>query len=453
MKAMNIGLFLIVIFFAGCNRIPKPVPSTFVVVINSSGAPVPGAEVFQDGILKGTTDGTGTFVFSPPLATGTKLFARSLVFTQPSYRVTPGWVAHFYQTSRVVNTDGSVTDLTVSSPKVTQTLTVSPNNTLIGWHLTVSLDWDASGDEFNQLKTRFELGSDYLYNLTDGQFFIEQVEIADDGQLDASAEIAFKVDSFVWPHSTYPGGFLFAVGGQPNISMAPFDDQGVMWTGRTLIHELGHLAFGLADEYAGFNFLAQNYCTAALINGAAPADFRAMTFTPSGTQLTGARAACFMNDQSVTNKMCSAHPDNPHRNGNLQPGPCWNTVFNAYNDGPAFGAGAGSTPRWKVLTPNPNSRNALVGTLPKLPPGWEPKVIPTNRRYPGLLCEPVTVSDWHGSAAANGTVWVHPQAWRPFDYTVGRLDKDGKLVVRGVHNGDVIQSPFATLPFTCTIIP
>lgn len=43
-----------------------------------------------------------------------------------------------------------------------------------------SLDWDASDGELNQLATRFRDASQYLYNVSDGQFLIEQVEIADD---------------------------------------------------------------------------------------------------------------------------------------------------------------------------------------------------------------------------------------------------------------------------------
>ena len=448
MKVLKFGLFLLVVCLVGCAPAPKPSTFTSVVVINSSGAPVPGAEVFQDGVFKGVTDGTGTFVFSPALPGGTRLFARNMVFRQPSYRVPGGWVARFYQTSRVVNTDGSVTDLTVGSPKATQTLTVSPNNTLIGWHLTVNLDWDASDDEFKKLKDYFTQASQYLYNLTDGQFFIEQVDIADDGQLYLAAEIQFKVDSYVWPHATYPGGFLGSTGGLPHIYMAPFSDYVIPFSNppagsgsddpRTLVHELGHLALGLGDEYVPF----ANHCTAV----------RNLPTTATDFKKNGALAACFMDSQFESQKMCSAFASSVHATGNWQLDPCWATVYRTYSDpGPAgqFGTGVIFQDRWIIRTPD--ARGAMVGTLPPLPPELQPDIKPDNKVYPGLLCEPVTVSDWHGAAAADGTVWVHPQSWRNFDYTVGRLDQNGKLVVRGLHQGDLVQSPFAMLTAPCVI--
>jgi hypothetical protein len=453
MKAMKIILLLMVVSLAGCPPIPIPTPfptpSLFSVVVNnSSGAPVAGAEVFQNGELKGSTDGTGKLVFSSKAPIGAQIFARQLVYTQPSYRpgTTGGWVMHVYQTSRVVNNDGSVTDLTVTNPNVTQTLTVRPDNTLIGWHLIATLDWDASTDEFNELKIRFTEASEYLYNLTDGQFVIEEVEIADDGQLHVSAEIAFKVDNFVWPHTTYPGGFLFAVGGLPHISMAPFGDQGGTQGHRTLVHELGHLAFGLADEYAGVNINPGgpvNYCTAVRHLG---------TGAPSEFTNSGARAACAMHDEYQSNKLCSAHPDSLHRTGNWQPGPCWHTVAAAYGDpgpGAQFGTGVIFQDRWIVKTPD--KRGAVVGKLPPLPVGLRPKIDVSKNKTYSDLCKPMTLVDPNGAAAANATVWVRPRFWRNFDFTVGRLDSNGKLVARGVHAGDTIRSPFSTLTAPCII--
>jgi hypothetical protein len=210
MKAMRLVLLMLGVVTVGC---PPQTTNTSVVVVDSAGAPVAGAEVFlakkneaAKATLQGSTDAAGGFVFSPGLSSGDQLFARRRVYEHPSYRPDhgpgAGWVEHVYQTSRVVNDGGSVIDLTVTNPIGTQTLTVSPGNVLIGWHLVVSLDWDASEDEFGQLRTRFVDASDYLYNLTDGQFFIEQVEIADDAQLWGSAEIAFQVDAWVQPHST-----------------------------------------------------------------------------------------------------------------------------------------------------------------------------------------------------------------------------------------------------------
>ena len=260
--------------------------------------------------------------------------------------------------------------------------------------------------------------------------------MADDGQLYLAAEIQFKVDNYVWPHTTSPGGFLGSTSGLPHIYMAPFSDYILVGNPplgsgsddpRTLVHELGHLAFGLGDEYMPFN----NQCT-AVRNLTTAKDFKS----------SGPLAACFMDSQFESSKMCSAFALSVHATGNWQLDPCWSTVYRAYSD-------TGRTDRWIVTTPE--ARQAMVRTLPLLPPGLQPDIKVNNKIYPGLLCKPVTVVDPHGAIAHDGTVWIHPQAWRNFDYTVGRLDSTGKLLVRGVHNGDVIQSPFATLTFPCTI--
>ena len=441
MKVMRLVLLVLGGAMAGCQ---PQTTNTSVLVLDSSGAPVAGAEVFlakknevAKATLQGSTDAAGRFVFSPGLSSGDQLFARRRVYEHPSYRPDhgpgAGWVEHVYQTSRVVNDGGSVTDLTVTNPIGTQTLTVSPANVLIGWHLVVSLDWDASDDELDQLRTRFVDASQYLYNLTDGQFFIEQVEVADDAQLWGSAEIAFQVDAWVQPHSNSIGGFLGSVGSPAgsHIYMAPFsgNEFGSMLPA-TIIHELGHLALGLQDEYMGVNAFAQNYCTAARKGGPAGGVFSA----------GGARAACAMDSQFVSSKLCSGHNDSAHRSGNWQPGPCWNTVAAGYRDPRP---GVASRDSWVVRTPD--VRGAVVGTLPNLPVGLRPQISVTNRPHQEL-CKPFTFTDPAGASAAGQTVWVRPKSWGG-DFTAGRLDNNSQLMVRGVHLGDSIwaQSPVATV--------
>lgn len=430
-------LLIIAASFVGC-------AGTSVAVVNSTGAPVAGAEVFLNGLSQGSTDPAGRFTFSNQLPNGAHLFARHQEYEHPSYRGNhgpgAGWVVHVYQTSLVVNNDGSVTDLTVTNPIGTQTLTVNPDNAILGWHLVASLNWDASDDELNQLVTRFTDASQYLYDLTDGQFVIEQVEIADDSQLWTSAEIGFQVDKWVWPHTTYAGGFLGPVGGgAPQIYLPPFSANGGA-DPRTIVHELGHLAMGLADEYMGVNAFGQNYCTEAMHSG-----------TVAAFAVNGSRAACAMFNQFGSHKLCSGHPDSAHRAGNWQPGPCWDTIAAGYSEAGllgGFGTGVIIQNRWHVRTPD--MRGAVVGTLPAIPVGLQPKITVTNRKYHDL-CTPFTFSDPAGAAAAGGTVWIRPSFWGGSDFTVGRLDANGSLVVSGVHLGDMIWSPVSIVPVSSTM--
>jgi hypothetical protein len=430
MTTMRIVLILVSLSLVGCTK---------VLVLDSSGAPVSGAEVFVNGQLRGTTNASGVYSIQPKLSGGEKLFARVRVFEQPSFRPDhgpgAGWVMHAYQTSRVVSSSGTVSDLTVSNPSATQTLTVSPGNALIGWHLVASLDWDASDAELANLLTRFNDASQFLYNVSDGQFVIEQVEIADDAQTWGSAEIAFQVDSWVWPHTNALGGFLGRNGAiDTHVFMAPFSSQGS--SPRTLGHELGHLAMAVQDEYVPFNA----YCTENNHSGPAGGPFSA----------NGNRAACVMDSEFQSSKYCSAHKDSAHHSGTWQPGPCWDTIAANYGDpgpGGSFGVGVIFKNRWVVTTPD--ARGAVVGTLDPLPSGLLPKVTLTNRKYHDL-CQPINFVDPAGTAAAGGTVWIRPSFWKGADFTVGRLDNSGMMTIHGAHLGDQIWSPVSVVAVNST---
>jgi hypothetical protein len=132
------------------------------------------------------------------------------------------------------------------------------------------------------------------------------------------------------------GGFLERWAGSINthIYMAPFSvsANNGSTNPRTLIHELGHLAMGLEDEYMGVNLIG-NFCTDARHSGPA-GDFSAF----------GIRAACIMDSQFQSSKYCSSHKDSAHRAGTWQPGPCWGTVHDSYGDpGPGGRLARGSS--------------------------------------------------------------------------------------------------------------
>src|SRR5262249_42944257 len=86
--------------------------TTNVIVVDSSGTPVPSAQIYLNGVLAGRTSNTGEFRFSPQLSAGDNLFARHLVYEHPSYRpdhgTGSGWVSRTYLTSRKVENTGSV---------------------------------------------------------------------------------------------------------------------------------------------------------------------------------------------------------------------------------------------------------------------------------------------------------------------------------------------------------
>jgi hypothetical protein len=414
-------------------------PSVTFEVKDQTGATVEGAEVFVDGVSYGTTDSSGILT-ATNLPCG-NLFAfarhRDPKTDEPAYRPNAtGWVARYWKTSRVVELDGSVTDHLIFNPNALQTLRLDPKNTMIGWRLTAALDWDATKAELDHIAFIIKEASYDLYNLTDGQFFIEDAEIIDDvdsygnpGVPWQRAELALSVDSTVHEHATALGGFTGPMNGyNPVIWISPFDEVGGLEASSTYVHELGHLAMGLADEYnvEGFvNPFAQ--CTA----------MRTTSHPEFGRGRP--RAACVMDDHSVTSKLCSRHNDSSHRHASQQPGPCWDTVASGWKDP------AGRTDRWEVVTPDQRNSTKLVGKLERLPAGLDvnPKIVPS---VTDPLCDPFPISDPNGAAAAGSPVWVRsrPGATVRRDFTVGKLTESGSMRVRGVHVGDTVLTKLSS---------
>jgi hypothetical protein len=396
--------------------------TTTVIVRDKSGVPVSQADVYINDSRAGATDASGTLEVA--LNNGDHLFARKLMYEHPSYRhdhgAGQGWAMRAYQTSLVIQNDGSRVDSTVTDRSTTQTLHLDPHNALIGVHLVVSLYWDASQDELNALRDRFVSASEYLYNLTDGQFLIEQVELADDAQLWNSAEIQFQVDNTVLPFTTYTGGFLGSVGLQsPVIRMAPFSYIHSSQAPETIIHEFGHLGFGLADEYIGFGN-GPHFCTQALFSD-----------TTGPFKRDGVQASCAMDSQIDASKLCSNHSNNPHHGGTYQFGSCWDTIRNG-----AFLDPGGPPGRWILQTPD--TRGTIPGKLPHISAGLRPTVNITNRSLHDL-CKPFIFTDPQGAAMAFHTVWVRPLFWGG-DFWLGKLESNGSLEARGVHLGDIIKT-------------
>ncbi len=133
---------------------------------------------------------------------------------------------------------------------------------LILFNLIAAVEWDASPQYLACLETAFDKASDYLYDLSDGQMAIGKVTIVDYARLNGpnldrqdwrqSADIRFVTSNDVIPkHLNAPTSSSYQ-GIQVGASLR---SAGVMWDWclphgyHTLIHELGHHALGLYDEY------------------------------------------------------------------------------------------------------------------------------------------------------------------------------------------------------------
>ncbi|MDN5764911.1 MAG: M64 family metallopeptidase [Humibacillus sp.] len=298
---------------------------------------VVGADIIIGGLLRGKSGIAGLAVVDVPERPAS-LLVRTLVHEEPSARRAatenprqPSWSWRVYLTDTELRQprrspvwDGRTIDEAARSVVTT----VSRANVLIGFNLLVSMEWAATRAEMAYTRDRFKELSQVLFNASNGQMLIERVHIASEGRHWNEAHVLIHASRHQ-PSNSSLGHF--ADGGQ--INMNPYD----VWEPMVLLHEFGHLALGLQDEYKGPNDTAAE-CTAAKGNGSDP------SFASGGD-----RETCVMSGgRNPWQKFCSGNPLNPHVDTTLQTVPCWTDVAEAF--GPASGQPAAT--RWKLRTPD-----------------------------------------------------------------------------------------------------
>ncbi len=420
--------------------------STVVRVTNEAGDTVEGAEVYVNGVQVGDTDSSGNLTLGA-LSTAHDLVARKLVFENRSHRAnhsagsSQNWNHRVYNTSARVNNDGTITPHAVTDPAAVQELRLSINNTLIGLHLVASVEWDATAGELLDLRdNRFIPASQFLYNATDGQFFIEQMEIVDNAALWEDADFRIHANWSLRSNAHLDGFNSFNI----------FRGNGWMNMTRTrppstYIHEFGHYGFDLGDEYADGSMpgtLNPNVRCTNNIDAANCLAGTASMLADFGTNQP--KASCIMWVQSCTSKLCSNRPDNPHMRGTNQGDiSCWSRIANKFRDPRERSFFV----RWDLQTPD--TREAIVGPMPEIISGWNPRVTIDNRSRRSL-CQPfeVTVTN-----AADGQLVSNIDVWNRtfYDQNIfeGRTTGDnpgtpqneaGRITVTGVHAGDRLSA-------------
>jgi hypothetical protein len=414
--------FVVLALASGCN------PGTTARVVGPDGAPVAGAEVYANNLRIGQTDASGVLAFPRGLALGTALVARNQIFERPGYRSNHGpengglsWTERVYLTSMEVNNEGVLVPLVVTAPAAQQTLVLRTDNTLIGLHFMVSVIWDASTVELDQIRDKFSQAGDYIYNATDGQIYFEQVDIVDDNTFWNDAEFHCNADLAIRAYATTVGGLLVPnlFGSVVELSTLRTDGLGDF---QVIDHELGHLGFGLLDEYVP----AGAFCSAR----------RDQPGTDRGTNpdfwANGPKASCVMDDEWEAGKFCSNRAENPHTFGSLEAANCWEAIANTFSDH------TNPTAQWTIKTPD--TRGAIVG---RLPPGssarWQPRINIDNRASPGSnsLCQPFAIrATWNDGTS--GVNWPVTLAVGSRQIREGPTDSNGSVTIVGAHPGDRI---------------
>jgi formylglycine-generating enzyme required for sulfatase activity len=233
-----------------------------ILVKDQYNYPVEAAQVFRNGVLAGTTSITGSLVI-PDLALNDELVARKKIFEKSTAKNNhsqdsdKNWAYRVYITSLEILAQKEPAPLKVTDPAQDQTLVVRESNTLIGYNMVASVEWDAQAAYLAELAAGFKLASSALYDSSNGQALLERVEINEDSLKMADADIRVEASNQVRPETF--GGILTSSGAVWKSYM----HFGRYWSGgtaergdwthadayRTVIHEFGHYAFDLYDSY------------------------------------------------------------------------------------------------------------------------------------------------------------------------------------------------------------
>jgi hypothetical protein len=165
----------------------------------------------------------------------------------------------------IIDKDGNIdAQLLESDPNDTTKIYLS--HTSLGYNLAVSIEWRASMDYINKLKTAFVSASNILYDVTNSHAYIDFVTIYDDTVNWKNADINIYASNIQWPASAVKG---INISGEGHVSMPPalydtiqesakliqefynanpIDPSGINFV-TSIVHELGHYLFGFRDEY------------------------------------------------------------------------------------------------------------------------------------------------------------------------------------------------------------
>lgn len=135
------------------------------------------------------------------------------------------------------------------------------DHTTIMYNLVVSVEWDASQVYLDNLINAFRYSSNYLYDVSDGQIFINKTAIFDNKQFWDNCDIKIYTNNTQGPQANVSGindnGYIFFplkwFGNEDATRNGSFLEYPLNLVSsenyRTIIHEFGHFALKFYDEY------------------------------------------------------------------------------------------------------------------------------------------------------------------------------------------------------------
>ena len=149
------------------------------------------------------------------------------------------------------------------------TQTIFMDHSCIHRFLVFSVEWEAKRAYMDTVASWSRLMSNFLWDVTDGQLYVERVDIFDNYQRWYQADMRFYANNLVWPNSAVNGVYsidsrgdqvrmprrwLGNTDGTRNWSARndwfTYDDRSLqLFMSSTMAHELGHYMFSFYDEY------------------------------------------------------------------------------------------------------------------------------------------------------------------------------------------------------------
>ncbi|MEM7129673.1 MAG: VCBS repeat-containing protein [Chloroflexota bacterium] len=415
----------------------------YAKVVDGGGNPIEDASVYHLGAEIGRSNQAGLLRL-PELDLESQLAALSLQATEPTVRTVHNeWAYKTYTTNMNWDNASSARMFTVQQAGE-QKLTVQKESPLILFNLVVSIEWDAGTEYFDEIEGMVKNGSKYLLDLSDGQMALEQVVIYDNAEHWSNADIRIFAKNRFRPYA-YIGGLTAPTSdGAIHLGRQWDRNRGSgLWNApdgyRTFIHEFGHYALNLYDEYFVYvfdeegNFVkkATAFCTAPkelLKEGNATAS--AMYWQYVATELSAQgvpglwtpsyNPACEQTEQWRRTRV---------EQGGTEGESTWETLARVYADEEA-------APRWQIVTPI--DRGHIMTGPVKLPttlPVW-PEVSSINS---GAEIVPRRYLSVSGPDSSNQNAFVTLYDRHGHSTNQGFTDRDGQITIYGATSGSQIR--------------
>jgi hypothetical protein len=425
-----------------------PPRDVIVRVRDEAGTEREGARVYHNGSYVGLTDDEGVISVEEVRA-GDALAALYQVYERPSAKAhhdldgSGNWAWRIYQTSVSIADDGEPLLFQAEDASRIQELTVRSDQTLVGFHLVVSVEWDADDRYLADLSRGLEQASALLYDVGNGQFFWELIEVFDNGTHWADCDMCILASNRQWPEAhmwgiTHGRGTRITLGRYFNGDSSNSGGWSLQEGVQVIVHEFGHYGLGLHDEYlnAEGNRVPRSRTG---LGGNSKGEYDSIMWDPYASTELG----------TWTDRSYPRGERTLHYAETAEETP-WETLLRHFVD-------SASAARWTLRSPA-LSRHGIVPGPDAIPVEDWMKIIITDQDTGACLPFEIQAA-YIGSGAPMGEAeaWVHRPSPSLPNLEQGKTDESGRIVIYGAHPAGMVMvrqgSSMAAITVSCAGAP